>query len=48
MPEIGALLDGKRTRNAYKEAHQYMQENDISPEEASAFADWAEEQGLAD
>jgi hypothetical protein len=48
MPEIGSLLDGRRTRQAIKETHQYMQEHDISPEEASHFADWAEEQGLAD
>jgi len=47
MPEIGTLLDGRRTRQAIKETQNHMEENDISPQQASKFSDWAEKEGLA-
>lgn len=47
LPEIGLLLDGKRTRGIKAQARQQFQEHDMGQKEASHFVSWAEEKGLA-
>jgi hypothetical protein len=47
LPEIGLLLDGKRTRGIKKQAQQDLQEANADTDTINSFVGWAEDNDLA-
>lgn len=46
MPELGALLDGRRTQQAIEQTHQELADEGVSQEQVQHFTEWAEKEGL--